>query len=202
MNNWEIIASELGLCKLCESDIHPHCPEEKSHLFHSSDSGGTEFEYLNLINALVRASKPEHCLETGTYTGLGTLAIASALSWNGSGILHTIDIEECVDARGRVSAYGLGGHVDFVVKDALEFCKTYEGPPLGFVFIDSGPTRIDETNTLLERKKLAPGAIVVLHDASPLRTGMANTWHHVFEDRCPLKGHTMPLSRGLRIMFA
>jgi len=202
MNNWERITSDLGLAKLNESDIHPHCPEEKSHLFHSCDSGGTEFEFLNLINALALARKPEHCLETGTYTGFGTVAIAAALSWNGFGILRTIDIDPCEGARKMINGFGLQGHVDFIVKDALEYCQTYDGPPFEFVFIDSGSSRIDEANALIERKKLASGAIVVLHDASPLRTGMPNSWHHIFVDRCSLKGHTIELSRGLRIMFA
>lgn len=105
-------------------------------------------------------------------------------------------------AKETINRFGLQGHVDFIVKDALEYCHTYDGPPFEFVFIDSGSSRVDEANALVERGKLATGAIVVLHDASPVRTGIPNSWHHVFEDRCKLKGHTIALSRGIRLMFA
>jgi hypothetical protein len=43
--------------------------------------------------ALVRATQPEHVVETGTHLGLGSCAIAAAFLRNGHGRLTTIDID-------------------------------------------------------------------------------------------------------------
>jgi hypothetical protein len=43
--------------------------------------------------ALVRATQPDHVVETGTHLGLGSCAIAAALLRNGHGRLTTIDID-------------------------------------------------------------------------------------------------------------
>jgi hypothetical protein len=42
--------------------------------------------------ALVRASRPEHVVETGTEKGLGSVVLAAALLRNGSGRLTTVDL--------------------------------------------------------------------------------------------------------------
>ena len=44
-----------------------------------------------LLYALVRATKPMVCVETGTHKGLSALYIAHALEDNGRGILYTCD---------------------------------------------------------------------------------------------------------------
>lgn len=201
---WETIASELGLSSAKEIDIHPHDPKERSELFHVRDaSGSTEYEFLNLIHAFVMAIKPALVIETGTFTGMGTLAIAHALSWNGFGTLITVDLEDCNEAKEHVKHYAVDNHVQFVKSDSLEFCSDYKGELFDMAFIDSGPHRLLETNALANGK-LSSGALVILHDASPLRVGQSDalSWHSLFEERCPLRGHTIPLSRGLRIMFA
>ena len=43
--------------------------------------------------ALVRATQPDHVVETGTHLGLGSCAIAAALLRNGHGRLTTIDVD-------------------------------------------------------------------------------------------------------------
>ena len=43
--------------------------------------------------ALVRATQPDHVVETGTHLGLGSCAIAAALLQNGHGRLTTIDVD-------------------------------------------------------------------------------------------------------------
>ena len=64
---------------LQESFTHPHCPEEKAELFFTFDVGSTEVESLELLHAIIRRTKPQMCLETGTFCGIGTIAIAHAL---------------------------------------------------------------------------------------------------------------------------
>ena len=43
--------------------------------------------------ALIRATQPDHIVETGTHLGLGSCAIAAALLKNGHGRLTTIDVD-------------------------------------------------------------------------------------------------------------
>jgi predicted O-methyltransferase YrrM len=43
--------------------------------------------------ALVRATQPDHVIETGTHLGLGSCAIAAALLRNGHGRLTTVDVD-------------------------------------------------------------------------------------------------------------
>lgn len=201
ISSWEQIEEQLGLSKRIELDIHPHHPDERADLFHSKDnSGSTEFEFLNLIHAFVLATKPAIALETGTFTGMGTVAIAKALNWNGFGKLTTVDVEKCQEARDCIERTGLSHHVEFVQSDSLKYCSEYDGKPFNLVFIDSGAERLAETNMLIKREKLAPSAVIILHDASPLRE-VDVTWFHRFEKECPLKSYTIKLSRGLRIMF-
>src|SRR5579872_4160764 len=87
--------------------------------------------------ALVRATQPDHVVETGTHLGLGSCAIAAALLQNGHGRLTTIDtdpeagylIEEpwasVIDRRIASSIEVLEGlsDVDMFLHDSLH---TYE----------------------------------------------------------------------------
>jgi predicted O-methyltransferase YrrM len=200
MKSWSQISDELRLSNLIEGDVHPHVPQERAHMFHAHDPGATEFEFLNLIHALVLATKPTLCIETGTYTGLGTIAIASALAWNNHGNLITLDTDECKAGRELIAKYALGDRATFVTRSAIDFIRSYSEQPFQFAFIDSGSERLEETNLLHERVLLAPGSIVVLHDASPFRNP-GETIGSRFERECSLKGHTISLSRGLRLMF-
>lgn len=203
MSSWERITSELGLAQACEAKIHPHDPRERAELFHARDASGcTEFEFLNLLHAFTLALKPQLVLETGTFTGMGTLAIASALSWNGFGELVTVDLEDCADAKECVEKHGLAHHVVFRRENAIDFCATYDGEPFNMAFIDSGPGRLVEANSLDARRKLTEGALVIAHDASPFRVNSNPSWGEIFEKDCTIPGHTIPLSRGIRMMWA
>ena len=73
---------------LCERDLHPHAPGEKSELFHSLNGGFAELEVLEFLYALVFLFKPSNLLETGTGHGFGTLALAKGVSRNGFGKLQ------------------------------------------------------------------------------------------------------------------
>lgn len=203
MTTWERITSELKLDAINESTIHPHDLRERAHLFHVRDgSGSTEFEFLNLLHAFTLALKPSMALELGTFTGMGALSIASALQQNGFGVLLSVDTEECREARAHQRTYKLEKWIEFIQSDALTFCETWRQEPFDLVFVDSGSGRLLETNALLQRGKLAPGALVMVHDASPFRVNANPSWGEIFEKDCKLAGHTICLSRGVRIMFA
>lgn len=197
---WDRISSELGLAQTREADIHPHDPRERAELFHVRDNSGcTEFEFLNLLHALVLATKPSFIVETGTFTGMGTLAIASAMGWNGGGKLVTVDLEPCDEAKAHVARFGFGHLVEFRQEDAVQFCERYDGPTLDMAFIDSGSSRSKEALSL--RSKMKAGGIIALHDSSHLRLDQPVSWGAIFDRDVPIQSFSIPLSRGLRLMF-
>lgn len=199
ISGWVGIAKHLGLYDRCESSVHVHAPAERADLFHSADCGSTEFEYLNLLHAIVLASKPALVLETGTYFGYGTLAIASALKSNGTGTMITLDVDACEKARVLVNDAGLASVVEFQKRDAVEFCRTYSGNAFDFMFHDSGGERAYEHQLLKESKKIMPGALVCFHDASPFRVGPSpNSWIDGLNGAPNMIWFN--LSRGLRLL--
>lgn len=196
---WPQIALELGLASKRESDHHPHVPIERAELFHAADDGSTEFEFLNLLNALVIAIKPVVVLETGTFLGYGTLAIASALKFNGVGQMITLDVDPCQPARLLAKAARLDHLICFLQTDAVEFTSTYAGPSFDFVFHDSGGQRAAEHDNLKMRGKLTPGALVAFHDTSQNRTGIGTNTAMVEYLKAFPKGLAIPLSRGIQM---
>lgn len=67
--------------------------------------------------ALVRATRPQHVVETGTDKGLGTCVLAAALLRNGSGRLTTIDVDP---AAGHLIAGPYGEVTDLRLADSVE----------------------------------------------------------------------------------
>jgi predicted O-methyltransferase YrrM len=157
-----------------EDRVHPHVPEERSHMFSAIEVGAGEVEVLNYLNALVYLLKPLQLLETGTGSGLTTLAVVAALQANGLGYLHTIDADPhaITRARGVVGALGPGleGNIAYHLADSREFLASWKGGPFDFVFFDSlVAIRHIEFQILKERQLLKPNAVCVFHDTSRLR---------------------------------
>lgn len=162
-----------------EPQAHPHVTEERAHLFRAADASSTELEILNLLHALVLAFKPETALETGTHRGLGAIAIASALEANGTGTLHTVELDPgyVALARDNINHFDptLAGRVELHHADSLRFVREHEGPAFDFAFFDSAmANRHREFEALELRGMLAPGAVCVFHDTSPYRSAY---WH-------------------------
>lgn len=156
-----------------EGNHHPHVPEEQANLFSAPDSGATEIEYLTLLYAFARCMKPRHVLETGTYRGHGTLAIAQALQDNNvEAEFSTVERSASMLAQARqmVNGQNCGALVRWFEANSLDFIKEYEGPQFEFVFLDSDTdVRAAELQLLLERDLLQEGCIVCVHDTSRLR---------------------------------
>lgn len=184
-----------------ELDCHPHVPEERAELFHTADGGSTEYEYLNLLHALVLATKPRLVLETGTFRGLGSLALASAIHWNGVGRLITVDASESSEAKDLLSKYSLSEYVEFVQSESVQFCAEWAGDQFDFLFFDSDVNvRARECDLLLIRKKIVPGAVAAFHDSSDLRHGASWSWEMIQYLRGLPGGLTLKGSRGLRLV--
>lgn len=145
---------------------HPRCGKPHG-LWSAPDKDATEVEVTNFIAALVRLTKPSVVVETGTYTGRTTAAIASAMQMNGVGVVATFE----VDPERAVAAYdALRELVDAGVVRITAAAITSDSCPhsVEVAFLDSGMrTRGEDMAVVWPR--LTPGGIVLVHDASPER---------------------------------
>jgi len=153
-----------------EIDIHPHCPEEKSHLFDAADGGSTEYEVLNWLHSTVRLLKPEEILETGGWDGLGTIALAHACKLNGFGKVTTLEIDsrQCLRIEQVLDEARLNKYVDVYCIDSIQYLTRYN-KIFDIGFFDSETTiRAQECSICLEKGLLRK--LAVFHDTSPTRT--------------------------------
>jgi len=173
-----------GLPVITERDIHPHHSWERAELFHSFDAGSTEIEFLNLIHALIIATKPLRCLETGTFLGMGAICIAHALRENGTGHLTTLekDPQLCDKARAALQQSGMSDLVSVICTDSLSFIDNLDDP-IDFAFIDSHPSiRHKELSKLINNGIL--NGLAVCHDTSRLRVKFP-----IFESRVDIENY-------------
>lgn len=159
--------------RLCPENVaHHHCLEERASLFQTFEGGGTEIETLWLLWALVRITKPGLVLETGTFHGVGTVALASAVKDNGGGKVLSVelDTEKAAQASELIKRAGLAEHVEIFNRDSLEFIKSLDTEKyrFGFAFFDStNAIRPIEFKMLYEKGGLTN--LIAFHDTSRLR---------------------------------
>ena len=154
-----------------ENFCHPHVESERADLFHCYDACSTEVEYLELWGALVGATKPENVLETGSYYGWGTKALAQAVKRNGFGKLYTIELDDdCTNTTKTViEEAGLQDTVVQIKQDTREFLKE-TNVKFGLAVFDSNlDYRVKEFRICLERSLLEKGDYAVFHDSSKVR---------------------------------
>ena len=136
------------------------------------DGYTAEIEVLDFIYTLVRLTKPQRVLETGTWLGRSAIAIASALRDNGIGHLITIELngEAAAAAARNIGDRGLTTFVTLHVANSLlvELPETYE-----LALFDSDISlRGAEFSRFYDR--LEPGAIVLFHDTADHHIGSAD----------------------------
>jgi hypothetical protein len=157
-----------------------------------------------LAGAFVRALQPEIAVETGTYRGQTSYAIAIALQLNGHGHLWTVELDPGLASRAEHMLAGLP--VTVVCADS----HNWEPPDgIGFAWIDSGPTsivpgalraggmnetRYDEINRWLPQ--FEPGAVIGIHDTAPHHPVMINL-QSLFSSGALLPGITLRTPRGV-----
>lgn len=134
------------------------------------DVQSSEDEVNEFLYALVRLLKPQCVVETGSYLGDGTLAIARALKKNGFGRVFSCDIlQERVDAVNEwLTKEGLYPETGVVLKcEGIDLIKQI-GSQIDFAFIDSSPegkVRGAEIEALIPY--LRPLKMFALHDTAP-----------------------------------
>lgn len=96
-------------------------------------SGHLQGRFLAMLSQMLQ---PKHVLEIGTYTGYSALCLAEGLAEGG--LLHTIDINEELQARvqGYIAEAGLENKVQFHVGKALDLIPDFD-VAWDMVFIDA-----------------------------------------------------------------
>ncbi|SDR91246.1 Methyltransferase domain-containing protein [Nocardioides scoriae] len=121
--------------------------------------------------ALVRATRPNHVVETGTDKGLGSVVLAAALLRNGTGRLTTIDVNA---ESGYLVTDRYAGVVERRLGDSLALLGE-ESSPVDLFLHDSLHTRAHELAELAAvEPRLAPGALVLSDNAHA--TDALMTW--------------------------
>lgn len=141
-----------------EHDVAGNSPRlADQHLWSAEDEIGSEEELRLFLYAIIRMLKPPLVVETGCYTGWGTLAMSSAVKSNGNGRLISCDIDP-----------GMAEGASLLISDMASIATIYpcssceireEIGCCDFLFSDSDPKIRPE-----EVSWLKPGAIAVVHD--------------------------------------
>ena len=152
-----------------ESEVHSHVPEEKSYLFKAIDGATTELEILNWLYATVQIVKPSKILETGSFIGVGTLAMAFACKINSFGKVYSLESKSVYleDAKKLIQLAELNNFVEFIQEDSIEYLKKCNHKfDIGF-FDSENSIRAKECEICLDKNILTKMAI--FHDTSKHR---------------------------------
>lgn len=161
------------------------CPHPE--WWHADDGQGTEHEVTELVAAFVRALQPEHCIETGSYMGQTSVAIAHALHRNGHGYLDTFEIDK---ERAFVTHTKLAPWREYA---RVHECPVTDYDPIDvdFAFIDSETdVRLDEFAHMVTAS--SNSAVFIFHDT---RFDWADQLHAMPSIRCLY----LPTPRGVTI---
>lgn len=95
-----------------------------------------------LLYSVVRATRPDQCLELGAFEGTTSLYIAQGLKDNGEGFLKSVEIEESLarGARQHIDEAGLSDYAEVVVGDSTEVVPEME-TEFDLIFIDTSPSQ-------------------------------------------------------------
>lgn len=128
------------------------------------DSLTAEVEVLEFLKTLVTTLKPNLIVETGTFMGISTIAMAEGCAANGFGKIITIekDPEVFAGAKKRIQESGHSRWIECRHASSLE---TKISGTIDLLFSDSeGEIRIQEVRRFLPQ--MNPNGIILIHDAS------------------------------------
>ena len=160
-----IIAAVPATGELLQPEYAPateECPHPE--LWKMYDSMSAEAEVLDFLRQLVITLKPKLVVETGTFMGVSTLAIAQGLQQNGFGRVITVEFDPAVfaKARERFDKSGLSTWIDARNQSSLDL---EVDDTIDLLFSDSDINiREREVRRLLPR--LSRDGLLLIHDAS------------------------------------
>ncbi|HET9183607.1 MAG TPA: CmcI family methyltransferase [Candidatus Angelobacter sp.] len=128
------------------------------------DPQSAEVEVLDLLEALIKAVKPELIVETGTFIGHSAIRMARALQSNGFGRIITIEYDPIVFAKARqnIDGSGLGRWIEYRNASSLE---TAIKGAIDLLYCDSD-VNIREQEVRRFLPQVRPRGLVLIHDAS------------------------------------
>lgn len=125
-----------------------------------------EIEVGEFLNSIVRMTKPEVVVETGTHKGFSTLMIAQALKENGKGHLYTFDLKD-YGVLKECEQFGMLPLVTFTKGDSAAGISSLSPrvKNIDFLWLDADHSTeavIKELNAALPM--LRRGTLVAFHD--------------------------------------
>lgn len=118
----------------------------------------TESELIDLIYSLIRVTKPDIAVETGTYRGHGTQAISKALEANARGHLWTVELDPPGD-------YPKTERTTFVTANSIEWSAKDAPAGINFAFVDCSSDYRDRVKVFANLwSRMTPGGIICVHD--------------------------------------
>jgi predicted O-methyltransferase YrrM len=139
----------------------PECPfPERWKMY---DTMTAEVEVLEFLTCLVTTLKPSLIVETGSFAGMSTVALARGVAKNGFGKIISCEFDAKVFARAkeRIVGSGLAQWIDMRNESSLEM--KVEGT-IDLLFSDSDEKiREQEVRTFLPQ--MNPNGLILMHDA-------------------------------------
>jgi caffeoyl-CoA O-methyltransferase len=162
-----------------------------------------------LLEALIVVSGARRVLEVGTFTAVGSLAMASALPEGGKVITLEVDEENARIARRHLDASPWGQRVELIVGDALETIGRVDGP-LDLVYVDARKSqypdyyeavlpKLSERGILVADNVLRGGRVLDGDGGNPDDAGMQAFAQRVQADA---RVHNVLLTVGDGVMLA
>lgn len=140
----------------------PECPHPERWNMH--DSMTAEVEVLEFLYALVKTAKPSLVVETGTFMGISTLAIAEAMEWNGLGRVVSCEKDPQVfeAEKQKIGASKFRDRIELRNESSLEMTVAGE---IDLLFSDSDlESREQEVRRYLPQ--VSPYGLILMHDSS------------------------------------
>jgi predicted O-methyltransferase YrrM len=107
---------------------------DEYELWSCNDIDSSETEVIELLGALVRATKPKLCIEVGSHIGLCSFEIGRALEKNGRGQLHCFELEPESARETEERTAGLPVTVHCMAD--VEYEPSLLGGLVDFLFVD------------------------------------------------------------------
>lgn len=140
----------------------PECRHPERWNMH--DSMTAEVEVLEFLYTLVKTAKPSLAVETGTFLGISTLAIAEAMEWNGLGRVVSCEIDPQVfeATKQKIAASEFRDRIELRNESSLEVTVAGE---IDLLFSDSDlDVREEEVRRYLPQ--ISPYGLILMHDSS------------------------------------
>ena len=165
---------------------------EEYELWSCHDIDSTEDEVIELLGALVRATKPRICVEVGSHIGLASEAMGSALQRNSRGELHCFELIPKSAETTRARTAGLPVTVHAMAD--IDFDPRALAGPVDFLFVDGD---LDNRDASLRHwlPWLSRNHVVAVHDSVK-----REQVREAIDDVAPTERIDIVTPRGLTLM--